>query len=208
MVSAADKLGSQQLQFAQLISENTDKMINHVNKLIDIAEIQRGTLQLRKQWEPFGRLVRETVESWEERMESKRLALELKMSDDNVWMFVDTVRLVWAIDNLIQNAHDYTLGKGNVTVSACQEGNEIHIHVSDTGIGINAADQPHLFSRFYRIQNEHTFNIPGLGLDLFITRSIIEAHGGRVWVKSALGQGSTFSIALPLVEPPEDLSLE
>jgi len=200
LMVSPEKLDKQQMQFAKVISDNSDKMMEHVNKLIDIAEIQNGTLQLRQQQEPFARLIKETIDSWTEKMESKGLTLDLKIDDNDIWIKADTVRLVWAIDNLLQNAHDYTQNGGSVDVHAYIKGDEVILDVSDTGVGISSADQPYLFSRFFRIQNEHTFNVPGIGLDLYIVRSIIEAHGGRVWVISELGAGSTFSFALPLAE--------
>lgn len=206
MVGGADKLDMQQLRFAQVISDNTDMLMEHVNKLIDIAEIQNGTLRLRKQQEPLARLIRETVANWQEKMERKNLSLSLQISDNHMWVLADTVRLVWAIDNLLQNAHDYTPEGGSVEVHLFRDGEDARLDVTDTGIGISEADQPYLFSRFFRIQNEHTFHIPGIGLDLFITRSIVEAHGGQVTVESGLGAGSKFGISLPLAEQPPDIS--
>jgi signal transduction histidine kinase len=80
-----------------------------------------------------------------------------------------------------------------------KENGEARVDVADTGVGVAAADQPYLFTRFFRANNELTFSVRGVGLGLFITHSIVELHGGRVWAESELGIGSTFSVALPLV---------
>jgi signal transduction histidine kinase len=80
-----------------------------------------------------------------------------------------------------------------------EEDNHACVDVTDTGVGVAIADQPYLFTRFFRAHNELTFSVRGVGLGLFITRSIVELHGGRVWAESELGVGSTFSITLPLV---------
>jgi signal transduction histidine kinase len=81
-----------------------------------------------------------------------------------------------------------------------EEDAQARVDVADTGVGVAATDQPYLFTRFFRAHNELTFSVRGVGLGLFITRSIIELHGGRVWAGSELGVGSTFSIALPLID--------
>ena len=81
-----------------------------------------------------------------------------------------------------------------------RENSEACVDVSDTGVGVAAVDQPYLFTRFFRANNELTFGVRGVGLGLFITRAIVEAHGGRVWAHSELSVGSTFSLALPVVE--------
>ena len=81
-----------------------------------------------------------------------------------------------------------------------EEDNQARVDVVDTGVGVAAADHVYLFTRFFRAHNELTFSVRGVGLGLFITRSIIELHGGGVWAGSELGVGSTFSIALPLMD--------
>jgi signal transduction histidine kinase len=112
----------------------------------------------------------------------------------------DRMRLEWAIDNVLRNAHHYTLSSGEVTVRLSSEGDQARLTVRDTGVGISTVDQPYIFSRFYRAQNELTLNVPGLGIELFIAKSIIDAHNGRIWVESEAGKGSLFGIELPLVE--------
>lgn len=203
IVSGSKDLSEQNMRFARVISENTDKMVQHVDKLIDIAEIQNRTLQLRLQHAPFARLVEESASAWTDRMKSKGIKLKLNISNDLLWVHADTVRLVWAIDNLMRNAHDYTVGEGVVTVHVFREGGNARLDIVDTGIGIAPADQPFLFSRFFRVQNVDSHDVPGIGLDLFIARSLVEANGGRIWFESEPGVGSTFSIALPLAEQSE-----
>jgi signal transduction histidine kinase len=79
-----------------------------------------------------------------------------------------------------------------------KENGEARVDISDTGVGVAPADQPYLFTRFFRAHNELTFGVRGVGLGLFITRSLIDLHTGRIWASSELGVGSTFSMALPL----------
>jgi signal transduction histidine kinase len=139
------------------------------------------------------------VEKWREPMEKKGLSLRARMSGGSLWVEGDRGRLMWAIDNLMNNALNYTMPGGKVEVRVFEEEGEARVDVADTGVGIAEADQPYLFDRFFRAKNELTFGVRGVGLGLFITLSLIELHGGRVWAESELGVGSTFSIALPLI---------
>jgi signal transduction histidine kinase len=88
---------------------------------------------------------------------------------------------------------------GQVEVRVFRENDQVRVDVSDTGIGIDVADQPYLFTSFFRSSHQSTFNVAGVGLGLFITRSLVEAHEGKVWAESELDAGSTFSVALPLL---------
>ncbi len=200
MMTSQNNLDERRLEFVRTIGENASQLLHHINELIDISQIHAGTLGLDKERLRFSELVGEVVESWRERMETKGLSLRARLSGGGVWVYGDRSRLVWAMDNLLSNAYNYTLAGGRITVRVYRENSEACVDVSDTGVGVAAADQPYLFTRFFRANNELTFGVRGVGLGLFITRAIVEAHGGRVWAQSELSVGSTFSLALPVVE--------
>ena len=200
LMMTTDGNPERRLEFIRTISDNADQLLHHINELIDISQIHAGTLGLEKERLRFSELVGEVVENWRERMETKGLSLRVRLSGGSLWVNGDRNRLIWAIDNLLSNAYNYTLAGGRVTVRVFRENGEARIDVADTGVGVAAADQPYLFTRFFRASNELTFSVRGVGLGLFIARSIIELHGGRVWVESELSVGSTFSIALPVAE--------
>jgi signal transduction histidine kinase len=105
----------------------------------------------------------------------------------------------------MSNAYNYT-EQGEIDVELCCRADEVQLNIHDTGVGIGSVDQPYLFTRFFRAQNNHefTYNVDGVGLGLFITRSIIDRHDGRAWAKSQLNVGSTFSITLPLHSAQDD----
>ena len=199
VMTADGSLDARRMEFVQTISDNTDQLLGHINTLIDISQIQAGSLGLEKDRLRFSELVGEVVEAWREPLETKGLALRARLSGGSLWVHGDRERLMWAIDNLLSNAYNYTLPGGRVEVRVFKEDNRARVDVSDTGVGVAAVDLPFLFTRFFRAQNELTFSVRGVGLGLFITRSIIELHDGRVWVESELGVGSTFSLALPLM---------
>ena len=134
--------------------------------------------------------------------EAKRITLRAEVSGE-AWANVVPSRIRQALINLIDNGVKYTPEGGRVTVAAvfsAASGGEgtIAIRVTDTGVGIPARDLPHVFDKFYRVQGKATRGIAGTGLGLAITRSIIEAHDGRVRVESIEGAGTTFVMELPL----------
>jgi signal transduction histidine kinase len=190
---------SHALRFARAINHNTTQLMQHINGLIDMTQIQSGDLQLHKQYVAFDEIVNEVVQRWRTRIESKGLTLQLNQSADSLLVHGDRDRLFWAVHNLLSNAYNYTLDGGLIRVRVFGTDSHAQLDVQDTGVGIATSDQPYLFSRFFRARNEQTFTVPGVGLGLFITRSIIEQHDGRVWAESELGSGSTFSLAIPLL---------
>jgi signal transduction histidine kinase len=123
----------------------------------------------------------------------------------------DEGRLRRALDNLVENACNYTQEGGEAKVSLCANDNSVTVSVKDTGVGIAPEDQAHLFTRFYRVGLERTVDVRGVGVDLYVTRAIVEGHGGEIWVESELGKGSTFTFTVPLDagtrdhQPPEQL---
>lgn len=112
------------------------------------------------------------------------------------YVYVDSDRLREVITNLFDNAVKYT-DEGKVSIGLTGNDDVAQCYVHDTGPGIPAADVPHLFQKFYRVDNSATRTVGGTGLGLFIARKIIELYSGRVWVESELGKGSTFYINLP-----------
>ena len=112
-------------------------------------------------------------------------------------MLINPVRIRQVIHNLIGNAIKYTPSEGQVTVKVFEQGGETYLQVTDTGIGIPATDQPHIFEKFYRVRGDHVQGIKGTGLGLAIAHGIIEKHNGRIWLESTFGEGSTFTVALP-----------
>jgi signal transduction histidine kinase len=200
LMTPGDSGGDEQTRFLETINRNADRLLRHINKIIDISEIQAGTLMLYKDQMCFSELVETVVETWRERMEGKGLSLNVKLSGDKLRMTGDSKRLAWAVDNLLRNAFHYTLPGGQVEIQLFRIDNEARLDVRDSGIGVAVVDQPYLFTPFFRANNEAAFDVAGVGLGLFITRSVVEWHDGRVWAESKLGSGSTFGVALPLSE--------
>jgi signal transduction histidine kinase len=199
LVMTQSNLNDHQLKAVETINRNVNLLTRHINQIIEITEIQDGNLKLYKERLCWTELVREITLKWRERIEAKQLSFSCQLTSECLIINGDAKRLAWALDNLMSNAYNYTLA-GTVEVSLWRCGSDACLNIVDTGIGIAVADQPYLFSRFFRASNQATFNVEGVGLGLFITRSIIEKHEGQVWATSKLNEGSTFSLTLPLLE--------
>jgi signal transduction histidine kinase len=142
-------------------------------------------------------IVQYSVESVMNSLEKKDLTLTLDAPEDIPKILGDPVRLRQIADNLLSNAIRYTPAGGKIAVSLRSERDQIIMRVKDTGLGIPSADQPYIFDKFYRASNVSA-DISGSGLGLAIVKSIVENHQGRIWVDSSLGNGSTFTVVLPI----------
>jgi len=110
----------------------------------------------------------------------------------------DPRRIGQVLENLVENAVKYSPDESDVQISVAQRDGEAFVDVTDLGIGIPAGDLPHIFDRFHRASNVDDRRFAGMGLGLFICKGIVEQHGGRIWVESRVGTGSTFHVVLPL----------
>ncbi|HVX58339.1 MAG TPA: ATP-binding protein [Candidatus Saccharimonadales bacterium] len=123
------------------------------------------------------------------------------------YCFADPNRITEVLQNIIDNAVKYT-AQGSITVRLTGDASVIQIQVSDTGMGIPSEDIPHLFQKFYRVDNTATRTIGGTGLGLFICKKILELYNGRIWIESQLGKGSTFFINLPRLTTEQALQMQ
>ena len=154
-------------------------------------KILKSTLDLHQAVEEEFRFIKTAFQS-----RCQKLVFENLVS--NVMVLADQQKLRQILNNLIGNAAKYTPKEGTVSVAAEIRGGEAIIRVSDQGVGISQEDQTKLFNEFQRVGDRSV--APGTGLGLWLTAALIKAHGGRIWVESELGVGSTFFVALPTDE--------
>jgi signal transduction histidine kinase len=164
--------------------------------LLDLSRLDAGLSKLNLAQEDLGELATRVAAGFKPAAMDKNVALLVRKPHEPVLAQVDGVRLEMALSNLIENAVKFTLSGGAVTVSLRRTEKVIELSVGDTGLGIPVEDLPHVFDRFYRGQNVDA--VQGNGLGLAIVQSIAHAHGGQVRATSELGQGSTFTIELPM----------
>jgi PAS domain S-box-containing protein len=198
MIPMVGDLTEKQTEYLDKILTGIEQTAGLVGDLLNLGRIEAG---VGMQQDPcyLGPLVVESVDGLRARAAAKGLKLRLEPSDPAPAIRGDATLLRQAITNLVDNAIKYTPSGGEVTVSM-RATDQVLISVADTGIGIAPEDQVRLFEKFFRIRRKESEEAPGTGLGLAIVKSIIERHGGRVWVDSVLNQGSTFTIALPIPE--------
>jgi PAS domain S-box-containing protein len=169
-----------------------DRMTRLIDDLADVVRLEEGHLPLQREPLDLVGLVRECAVAAEEHSAHHSVRVEAIDSPiDGLW---DRVRLGQVLENLVSNALKHGAEEGEVIVRVEEREGEALVAVQDSGPGIDPEHMPHLFNRFYRANSRSA----GLGLGLYISRILVEAHGGRIWVDSRPGQGSTFAIGLPL----------
>jgi two-component system phosphate regulon sensor histidine kinase PhoR len=186
-----------QQEFIEGINHNVERMSILIRDLLDLAKIEAGMAMTVKVCQ-MDSLIRASLTGLLKQAALKEIAIHTEIDSPLPLVAGDPTRLEQVMANLVGNAIKYTPAGGQITVAAQATDHEIIIEVTDTGIGISPEDQTHLFEKFFRVKSPQTKDTEGTGLGLAIVKSIVERHGGRVWVRSQLGVGSTFGFALPV----------
>ncbi len=179
---------------AQTILRSTERMVRLIADLLDLAQIQAGKLSIDLQPQNIEGLVHEGVETLKPLATAKKLQLD-SMTSEGLHIHCDRDRVLQILSNLVGNAIKFTPEGGSIFIDARVIGHEAQFSVRDTGQGISEAEIPRIFDRFWQAQSK---NHAGIGLGLSIVKGLVEAHGGRAWVESTLGVGTTFFFTLPL----------
>ena len=204
LVTTCDALNEEQLGFLETISRHTDNLVAMINELLDFSEMEAGgRLGLRLRPILLITLLEEIADELRPQVMEKGLTLQVKTPESLPLVDADARRLRWAVINIVRNAWQYTPAGGSVTLRLSEHDGKVVIDVTDTGIGISPEDQQHIFTRFYRVTNVTADDVRGLGLGLYVTKAIVEAHGGKIQVFSKEGVGSTFSVILPALRDRE-----
>lgn len=186
-------------RFLRIIGDHATRLARLTDDLLKLARIEAGKLEVQLQ--PVG--VREVVEPCVEtslfKANQKHISLEVDVPASLSRVRGDAGLLRDVLQNLVDNAIQYTPSGGRIRISAEEKKREVLIGVADSGIGIPLSDQERIFERFYRVDAARSREAGGTGLGLSIAKHIVEAHGGRIWVESEVGSGSKFSFSVPLV---------
>ncbi len=191
------------LDMAQVASlyDETRLLTRLVEDLHELALAEAGQLRLERQPVDMAGLARTVIAQFARVAEAEDVQLTLDVEDDLPPVIGDADRLAQVLGNLLSNAVRHTPAGGQITVRAGRVGEQVRIQVADTGAGIAPEDLPHVFDRFYRADKSRSRRNGGAGLGLAIVRQLVAAHSGQVEVSSTVGQGTTFTVWLPLSRP-------
>jgi len=179
--------------------QTNERMIKLVNDLLNVSKIEEGRYLYQPKIVDMQELVQQVYDSSKEVAQRKKVEfkLNIKKSEKEKIVKIDIEKMGLAIKNIIDNAITYTLPGGKIEINLSRTGDKIDLVIKDTGVGIPEKQQERVFSKFFRAANVVKLETDGTGLGLFITRNVVEAHGGKISFKSKEGHGTTFFITLP-----------
>ena len=198
-----EQLNAEDAGYVEVVARNALRLRHMVEDLLFLAQLDAGGFSLDFGDANLVELAGEAIEAARPAAEAKKLQLTLE-HDQPLIVRADRNRLGQALDNLISNAIKFTPEGGTVKVVIEDRDTTCSLHVTDTGCGIPVSEQPRLFERFFRSATAGASNVPGTGLGLTITKTIVESHGGTIGYDSTDGKGTTFTISLPKIVAEQD----
>jgi two-component system phosphate regulon sensor histidine kinase PhoR len=187
-------------RFLGIIVEHSRRLARLTEDLLMLSKMDADRLELEIRRVSVAQLIESCIETSRHRAAEKEIAISVKPFNGVPDVAGDRRRLAEVLQNLLDNATQYTLARGQIAVSAKTHDAEVVFTVADTGIGIPKADQPRIFERFYRVDAARSREAGGTGLGLSIAKHIVEVHGGSIWVESEVGRGSRFHFSVPIFD--------
>lgn len=191
------------LRILEIMERHSDRLNALVEDVLSLARLESPDIELDLGEVDLGEFLSATLTDWQSRLKAKQLRFEPDIQADLPLLCADEGRLQEIVYNLLDNAVKYSKRGGTITVRAHLERGQVHLSVTDEGIGIRETDVPRIFERFYRADKARSRELGGTGLGLSIVKHIVQLHGGRVAAESELGRGTTVSVFLP-VDGPDD----
>ncbi|MFQ6029848.1 MAG: ATP-binding protein [Dehalococcoidia bacterium] len=191
-------LNERQEKYLRTALRNARRLKLLVDDILDVSLMEGWKLEVNTINLEVGQEIRDVVNSLQTQFKAKGIGVTLDIPPDLVPVQADRLRFSQIIGNLLSNASKYSPEGSRIRVSARVAAGMLQIDVADNGIGVAPEHQSQIFTKFFRVDHSSTRQTDGTGLGLFITKQLIEVHGGRIWVESAVDQGSTFSFTLPL----------
>lgn len=185
------------------IVKNASRLKEIVENLSSVDNVQSGAARIRNNKTSLSKIAEDIILIFQDEAKSRNITLKLDVDASAHEINADSVKINIAMSNLVKNAIQFTDDGGIVTIKISEDTGYYKAEVIDNGIGIPARDLPKLFDRFYQVEEHLTRKHGGMGLGLSVAKSMIELHGGRIWVESEEGKGSTFTFLLPMGTPEE-----
>ncbi|MAS34552.1 MAG: hypothetical protein CL610_11125 [Anaerolineaceae bacterium] len=196
LIQQGDNLTAAQVRYCGRALAGLERMENLIEALLELARLEQGA-DLTFEDCDLRELVHNALDMVEAAAEERQVDLVVQVDDDLGIVSGERRLLGLVINNLLVNAIKYNQKQGTVWVSATNQPDFVRVDVRDSGVGIPEDDQPHVFEQFFRASNSAETRASGSGLGLAIARLIVQKHEGYIWLKSALGEGSTFSFTIP-----------
>lgn len=192
------EITEEQEEFIQKSYESNERMITLINDLLNVSRIEEGRYLYRPKLANIEDLVQSVIKSYKKSIKERKIKFKFERPEKRLpKIMLDIEKMQLAIENLIDNAIRYTPPGGEVIVILKRVNMEIEFSVKDTGVGIPKDQHHRVFTKFFRGANVIRMETEGSGLGLFITKNIVEAHGGKIWFESEEGKGTTFHFVLP-----------
>ncbi|MDD2751940.1 MAG: ATP-binding protein [Candidatus Omnitrophica bacterium] len=179
------------------INRHSDELAHLVNDLLDIARIESGKIVMKKEEQDLNKIVEQVSDLLSVQLKDRKINFIIDIARDAHIISADYSQINRVFINIIGNALKFTPENGKITVSSRKKDGQTQIDISDTGCGIPEEARNAIFDEFYRVDNAINQEVKGTGLGLSLVKHIVEAHGGKIWVTSKMGSGSTFSFTLP-----------
>jgi PAS domain S-box-containing protein len=195
-------LNEKQVRYLARIKSNADRLSRLINDLLDLSRIESGRVEVRSTTLTLTALAEEVAEHLKSLAAEKLIRIEVPSPDPKITVWADRDKVTQVLINLIGNAVKFTPQNGKVTVALEKKGDDyVQISIDDTGPGILPEEKNKIFSKFYQFADIDKQKPKGSGLGLAISKALVEMHGGRIWVESEVGKGSTFYFTLPARQP-------
>jgi len=182
----------------QSIIRNAHSIDERLSRFPEMAKLLVGDLQLQLEPVEIRQVIHNATARFYPSIRSRSQSLSVELPDSLPLVKADRQYLEEILLTLIANASKFTPERGKIKVGAQQDGESLVVQVSDTGVGIPAEEQERIFQPYYQVNRNGEGKQTGSGLGLAITKSLVELHGGKIWLKSIVGQGSTFTFSLPI----------
>lgn len=194
----AGKLSKQQLDMLDNAYSSNERQLEIINQLLYVARLDAGRITLHHKEVNLTKLLKEIADDFKEAITARSQQVSFQVPHKPVVAFVDPHYMRMVLENLVSNAVKYTPEKGSISLELRRAGHEVVITVRDDGVGIPSNVQSTIFDKFTRVENELSTDVNGSGVGLYLTKQIVELHGGTIEVQSAVQSGSSFIVRVPI----------
>ncbi|SDD57940.1 ATP-binding protein [Sporomusa acidovorans] len=204
LLAEGDTLSSLQREYLQDIFESGHQLLSQINDILNMSKIEAGLVKLNYNQVNISEVLDHLRHSISPLLSKKGLAFAVDIPADIPGIVADREKVTHIFRNLIGNAIKFTPAGGAIRITATLADDQqnlpaVVVKIQDTGIGISREDQKHIFDKFRQVDSAESREYPGSGLGLALARNLVEMHGGRIWVESEVGRGSTFTFVLPVI---------